>query len=74
MRKHKLYLKARIEYDIEMRKAREASLELIDLLLEIVENERDVLLAEIEYERTHCSVCNHPWTEHDFGVPAPLCP
>lgn len=21
-----------------------------------------------------CPVCGHPWTEHDFGVPHPMCP
>jgi hypothetical protein len=89
MRKHKLKLKARIEYDLEIQKARAASLELIDLLLEIIENEREALLAEIEAERkterAHlefmintpndlCDVCHKPWSDHDFGVPAPLCP
>jgi hypothetical protein len=61
-------------WSVWSRQQREAQMVMIDLLLEIVEHERDVLLAEIEYERTHCSVCNHPWSDHDFGVPRPECP
>lgn len=32
-----------------------------------------VKMAE-EHRKNNCTICGHPWKDHDFGVPAPACP